>query len=159
LLGNVHPNPGSLNEAEAHAWVAEGIVEWPGQVPDVRPWIAQASVFVLPSYREGLQRSTQEAMAMGRPIITTDVPGCRQTVEDGINGFLVPVRSPDRLAEAMLNFIEKPMLIASMGAASRRLAEKKFNVHKINAAILASMNIESNGYDVQLPLYGMGTEQ
>jgi glycosyltransferase involved in cell wall biosynthesis len=146
LLGNVHPNPGSFTEAEVKALVSEGVVEWPGQVSDVRPWIAQSSVFVLPSYREGLPRSTQEAMAMGRPVITTDVPGCRETVEDGVNGFLVPVRNPDALAAAMIRFIEQPSLIASMGAASRRMAERNFDVHKINAQILALMDIESGSH-------------
>jgi glycosyltransferase involved in cell wall biosynthesis len=82
-------------------------------------------------------------MAMGRPVITTDVPGCRETVEDGVNGFLVPVRNPGALAAAMIRFIEQPSLIASMGAASRRMAERNFDVHKINAQILTLMAIES----------------
>jgi len=141
LLGSVDLNPGSVSETEVHTWVAEGVIEWPGQVTDVRPWIAQASVFVLPSYREGLPRSTQEAMAMGRPVITTDVPGCRETVEEGINGFMVPIRNPEVLAQTMLNFIENTELIYSMGLESRRMAEKKFDVHKINANILALMGI------------------
>lgn len=142
LLGNVDLNPGSVSESELHAWVTEGIVEWPGQVADVRPWIAEASVFVLPSYyREGLPRSTQEAMAMGRPVITTDVPGCRETVEQCVNGFMVPVRDSNALAQAMLIFVKQPEVIASMGAASRRMAEAKFDVHKINAVILEAMGI------------------
>ncbi|MDI1293871.1 MAG: glycosyltransferase family 4 protein [Methylobacter sp.] len=141
LLGHVDLNPGSIPEAEVQAWVTEGVVEWPGQVADVRDWIAQASVFVLPSYREGLPRSTQEAMAMGRPIITTDVPGCRETVIDGVNGFMVPVRNPEVLAQAMLRFIEQPSLMPPMGAESRRMTEEKFDVHKINAQILTAMGI------------------
>jgi len=141
LLGDVDLNPGSIPEAEVHSWVAEGVVEWPGQVADVRDWIAEASVFVLPSYREGLPRSTQEAMAMGRPIITTDMPGCRETVVEGVNGFMVPVRNPEALAQAMLRFIEQPSLISQMGAESRRMAEEKFDVHKINAQILTAMGI------------------
>lgn len=141
LLGNVDLNPGSIPEEKVHAWVTEGVVEWPGQVSDVRSWIAEASVFVLPSYREGLPRSTQEAMAMGRPIITTDMPGCRETVVEGVNGFMVPVRNPEALAQAMLYFIEQPSLIPQMGAESRRMAEEKFDVHKINAEILAAMGI------------------
>ncbi|MGZ3235993.1 MAG: glycosyltransferase family 4 protein [Burkholderiaceae bacterium] len=142
LLGTVDVNPGSVRESEVHAWVAEGIVEWPGQVDDVRPWIAQASVFVLPSYyREGLPRSTQEAMAMGRPIITTNTPGCRETVEENVNGFMLPIRNPDALANAMLIFINHPELISKMGIESRRIAEGKFDVHKINNEILESMGI------------------
>nr|WP_280525335.1 glycosyltransferase [Chlorobium phaeovibrioides] len=113
---------------------------WPGHVP-VQPWLEQASVFVLPSYREGVPRSTQEAMALGRPIITTDVPGCRQTVEHGVNGFLVPVRDAAALAEAMLQFIEQPDLIDSMGRKSRRLAEERFDVHQVNAKLMAVLGL------------------
>lgn len=142
LLGNVDLNPGSVSVTELRAWVAEGVVEWPGQVDDVRPWISEANVFVLPSYyREGLPRSTQEAMAMGRPVITTDVPGCRETVEQGVNGFMVPVRDSGALSQAMLFFIKKPEFIASMGAESRRMAEAKFDVLKINAVILEAIGI------------------
>jgi len=142
LLGGIDLNPGSVTDAEIRSWVAEGLIEYPGQAPDVRIWIAQASIFVLPSYyREGLPRSTQEAMAMGRPVITTDWVGCRETVEEGVNGFMVPVRDPEALGKAMLRFVEHPELIPSMGAESRRIAEKRFNVHDINALILDSMNV------------------
>jgi glycosyltransferase involved in cell wall biosynthesis len=139
LLGNVDDNPGSILESEAKAWVKEGVVEWPGQVADVRHWLAQASVFVLPSYREGLPRSTQEAMSMGRPVITTDVPGCRETVQHGLNGFVVPPCNSAALFESMLNFIKHPHLVEVMGLASRNIAENNFDVHKINAKILNSM--------------------
>lgn len=135
LLGGLDDNPGSVTQAEVQAWVAEGILEWHGHVP-VQPWIAQTSVYVLPSYREGVPVSTQEAMAMGRPVITTDVPGCRETVVDGVNGFLVPVRNAAALAEKMCTFIQQPELIASMGQASRRLAEERFDVHKVNQRLL-----------------------
>lgn len=141
LVGNVDLNPGSVSESEMRGWVTEGVIEWPGQVTDVRPWIAEANVFVLPSYREGLPRSTQEAMAMGRPVITTDAPGCRETVEQGVNGFMVPVRDSDALAQAMLTFVKQPELIAPMGAASRRMAEARFDVHKINTVILEAIGI------------------
>jgi glycosyltransferase involved in cell wall biosynthesis len=141
LLGGVDPNPGSLDTSEVAAWVDQGILEWPGHVP-VKAWLAQASVFVLPSYyREGLPRSTQEAMAMGRAVITTDVPGCRETVIDGGNGYLVPVRDPQALANAMIRFIEAPELVTSMGRASRELAVKRFDVHKVNATMMAAMGI------------------
>lgn len=92
LLGGLDPNPGGLGQPEVQSWVTEGLLEWPGHVA-VKPWLAQTSVYVLPSYyREGVPRSTQEAMAMGRAVITTHAPGCRETVDDGVNGFLVPVR-------------------------------------------------------------------
>lgn len=141
LLGSLDTNPGALSREEVEAWAAEGILEWPGHVPDVRSWMAKASVFVLPSYyREGVPRSTQEMMAMGRPIITTDAPGCRETVIDGENGFLVPVRDAKVLADAMERFILQPELIEKMGTASRRFAEERFDVHKINEVILREMS-------------------
>jgi len=142
LLGSLDTNPGALSRTEIDAWVAEGILEWPGHVPDVRLWMAKASVFVLPSYyREGVPRSTQEAMAMARPVITTDAPGCRETVIDGKNGFLVPVRDSRALAIAMERFILQPDLIDKMGQASRMIAEERFDVHKINQVILQEMGI------------------
>lgn len=142
LVGNVDLNPSSIAKSVIHEWVSEGVIEWPGVVDDVRPWIAQASVFVLPSYyREGLPRSIQEAMAMGRPIITTDSPGCRQTVEHGVNGFLVSAHDSDALAEAMMNFVRQPGLVVAMGVESRRMAEKRFDVRKINDEILKAMGL------------------
>ena len=105
LLGDLDTNPGALSRHEVTQWVAEGVLEWPGHVPDVRVWMERASVFVLPSYyREGVPRSIQEAMAMARPVITTDAPGCRETVIEGKNGFLVPVRDADALAATMERF-------------------------------------------------------
>jgi glycosyltransferase involved in cell wall biosynthesis len=141
LVGDVDCNPGSVSENEILAWVKEGLVEWMGSVDDVREALRKASVFVLPSYREGKPRSTQEAMAAGRPIITTAVPGCRETVEEGRNGFLVAVRSPWELAQAMIRFIEEPGLVASMGAESRRIAEQRFDVHAINRRILDVLGV------------------
>jgi glycosyltransferase involved in cell wall biosynthesis len=141
LLGDVDSNPGGLKREDVERWVAEGVIEWPGQVPDVRTWLAQSSVFVLPSYREGKPRSTQEAMAMALPVITTDAPGCRDTVEEGINGFKVPVRDARALEAAMRRFIDAPELIAQMGQASRVLAERLFDVHRINDAMLDAMRL------------------
>jgi glycosyltransferase involved in cell wall biosynthesis len=143
LLVGLDTNPSALSRVEVRAWVAEGILEWPGHVPDMCPWLAQASVFVLPSYREGVPRSTQETMAMARPVITTDAPGCHETVIDidGENGFLVPVRNVDALAAAMERFILQPELIAKMGQASRRIAEERFDVRRINQVILQQMGI------------------
>lgn len=138
LLGGLDANPGAISEAEVLAWVKQGVLIWPGYVP-VQPWLTEASVFVLPSYREGVPCSTQEAMAMGRAVITTDVPGCRETVVDGVNGFLVPPRNAQALAACMERFIESPELIASMGKESRRLAEERFNVHEVNARLIALM--------------------
>ena len=140
LLGDVDANPASIQQAEVLDWVRQGLIEWPGFVP-VQPWLAQAHVFVLPSYREGLPRSVQEAMSTGMPIITTDVPGCRQTVEHGINGFLVPPRDSAALAAAMKNFILSSDLVQSMGLESRKMAEQRFEVHAINQQIIEIMGI------------------
>lgn len=140
LVGGVDANPGSVTVDKLRLWHKEGVVEWIGQVDDVRPWLAQSSVFVLPSYyREGLPRSTQEAMASGLPVITTDWVGCRETVTDGVNGFLVPPRQPAALARAMATFVTQPELISSMGRASRKIAEERFDVHAINERILRAI--------------------
>lgn len=141
LLGNVDSNPGGLTWDEVEQWVEQGLIEWPGQVPDVRVWLAQSSVFVLPSYREGKPRSTQEAMAMALPVLTTDAPGCRDTVKDGLNGFKVPVRDAGALETAMRRFIDEPELIPQMGRESRILAEELFDVHRINRVMLEAMKI------------------
>ena len=136
LLGDLDENPGAITRSEVQAWYDEGIVEWQGHVP-VQPWLVQTSVFVLPSsYREGVPLSTQEALAMGRPVITTDVPGCRQTVADGVNGFLVPVHSPELLAEKMMAFMQHPELITSMGLASRQLALEHYDICKVNQRLI-----------------------
>lgn len=141
LVGGVDENPESVSAGDVEAWVEAGLLEWPGHVP-VAPWLERSSVFVLPSYyREGVPRSTQEAMAMARPVITTDSVGCRETVIDGLNGYLVPPRDPRALALAMQKFIETPELIASMGAESRTLAEARFDVRKVNAVMIAEMGL------------------
>ncbi|MDQ8757225.1 glycosyltransferase family 4 protein [Sphingosinicella sp. LHD-64] len=142
LLGGFDPNPGGLSEAEVRGWAAEGAVRWLGHVDDVMPEIRASSVYVLPSYyREGVPRSTQEAMAMGRPVITTDWIGCRDTVQDGINGFLVPIRDIPALAAAMTRFVDDPSLIERMGLESRKLAEARFDAAEINAEMLRVMGI------------------
>lgn len=141
LLGGLDSNPNGIARPEVERWVSDGVVEWPGHVP-VRPWLSQASVFILPSYyREGVPRSIQEAMASGRPIITTNAPGCRETVLNGINGFIVPPRDPDALAAAISRFIEQPELISKMGAASRAYVEEKFDVRNVNRTMLKTMRL------------------
>lgn len=107
----------------------------------MRPAIADTSVYVLPSYREGTPHSTLEAMSMGRAVITTNVPGCRETVVEGRNGFMIPVQNAEALAKAMERFILEPALIPKMGEESRRLAEAKFDVHKVNRVILENLGL------------------
>lgn len=140
MLGDVDTNPGAIHKSELEAASASGTIQWPGQV-DIKPWLSVTSVFVLPSYREGVPRSSQEAMALGRPVITTDVPGCRETVVEGVNGFLVPARDVHSLVGAMERFIENPQLIESMGAESRRLAEERFDVRVVNRRLLEAMGV------------------
>lgn len=130
LLGDTDLNPSSLTHDEINDWVEEGIMEWPGHV-SVIDWLSKASVFVLPSYyREGIPRSSQEALAMGLPIITTDSVGCRETVVDGINGYLIPIKNVDVLVDRMLKFVRNPELISKMGKSSRKLAEQEFSEQK-----------------------------
>lgn len=139
LIGGMDENPGGISADEVRAFTADGSVEWLGEVDDVRPHIGACSVYVLPSYREGVPRSTQEAMAMGRPVVTTDVPGCRETVVEGVNGYYAQPRDALSLAEAMERFCEKPEIIPGMGRESRRLAEESFDVVKVNERIYLSM--------------------
>ncbi|RTH28094.1 glycosyltransferase family 1 protein [Thermus scotoductus] len=142
LIGPLDTNPGAIRESEVRSWVEEGLLEWVPWTEDVRPCLRQTSVYVLPSYREGVPRSTQEAMAMARPVITTDAPGCRETVVPGVNGFLVPPRDAQALAEAMERFIHEPDLIVRMGQESRRLAEERFDAWKVNERFLKELGIE-----------------
>lgn len=141
LIGWIDSNPDAISQGELDDWVASGALIFLGRLDDVRPAIAQSAVYVLPSYREGTPRTVLEAMAMGRAIITTDAPGCRETVVDGDNGFLVPVRSVDALVAAMRAFIHDPSLLTRMGIRSRQIAEEKYDVRKVNAVMLQEMGI------------------
>lgn len=141
LVGWIDDNPDAIDQAELDGWIADGTLRYLGRLDDVRPAIAACSVYVLPSYREGTPRTVLEAMAMGRAVITTDAPGCRETVVDGDNGFRVPVKAVDELARAMQRFIEEPALAARMGARSRQLAEEKYDVQRINARLLQEMGL------------------
>lgn len=137
VLGGLDPdNPAALSSAQLGEVIEERIITYPGHVSNVSEWIASTHVFVLPSYyREGVPRSTQEAMAIGRAVITTDVPGCRETVIDGVNGFVVPPFNSALLAEKMLYLIEHPEEIQRMGDESYRIAIERFDVHQINPVL------------------------
>ena len=143
LMGPLDPNPSAIGKDQVDAWHRAGVLEYLGEVKDVRPHLAACNVYVLPSYREGTPRTVLEAMAMGRPIITTDAPGCRETVTNGDNGFLVPVKDAAALVEAMQSFITHPELIPRMGQRGRKIAEIKYDVRKVNAAILRHMRLDS----------------
>lgn len=137
IVGGLDPqNPGALSRQQLDQLITENLVTYAGYTSDVQSWIAKSSVFVLPSYREGLPRSTQEAMAIGRPVITTDVPGCRDTVIDGVTGFLVARWSPQELAEKMIYFIENPEKINQMGLEGYKLAQQKFDANSVNQRLL-----------------------
>ncbi len=142
LVGWIDENPSAITQAELDAWQAEGVIRYLGKLDDVRPAIADCNVYVLPSYREGTPRTVLEAMAMARAVITTDAPGCRETVIDGDNGFLVPVKAVDALAEAMMRFVEDPRLAVSMGRRSRLIAEEKYDVRRVNAMLMQEMGLQ-----------------
>jgi glycosyltransferase involved in cell wall biosynthesis len=139
LVGSLDGNPTAISQQQLDSWIESGTIEYLGYLQDVRPAIANSSIYVLPSYREGTPRSVLEAMAMGRPIITTDAPGCRETVQQRVNGFLVPVRDASALAQAMEYFIQQPEHIQKMGYESRLIAVQKYDVQKVNALMLQTM--------------------
>ncbi|MBT2772707.1 glycosyltransferase family 4 protein [Halomonas sp. ISL-60] len=142
LAGDIDSNPDTITQQELATWVGEGFLEHLGWLSDVRPALTESSVFVLPSYyREGTPRSILEAMSMGRAVITTDAPGCRETVIDGENGYLVPVKDVDALVNAMQHFIDRPALMQTMGRRSYEIAKDKYDVHKVNAIMLEAMGI------------------
>jgi glycosyltransferase involved in cell wall biosynthesis len=135
LIGAPDANPNSLSKSDVENLLKGCIIEYLEHSDDVREHIRVSSVYVLPSYREGVPRSTLEAMAMGRPIITTDSPGCRETVVDGENGLLVAARDSRSLATAMLSLINKRCDLGKMGRKSREIVEHRFDVRLVNASI------------------------
>lgn len=134
-------NPSGLSKEELENLISTGVIEYRGFSNNIAEEIKNSAVFVLPSYREGVPRSTQEAMAIGRPVITTDVPGCRETVVDGVNGFLIPKWDIRALADKMIYFIEHPEKINEMGKESYKIAQEKFDAEKVNIKLLKIMNI------------------
>jgi glycosyltransferase involved in cell wall biosynthesis len=142
LVGWIDANPSAIRRDELAQWVREGVVEYAGRVDDPRAELAAASVFVLPSYREGTPKSVLEALAVGRAIVTTDVPGCRETIDetndDRRNGFLVPPRDAQALANACLELASNPARIAAMASASRQKA-LQFDVRRVNRAIIDAL--------------------
>ena len=142
LVGPTDTSPDGIPSDEVAQWVADGVIDYKGSAPDVRPFIEAAHVYVLASYHEGLPRSSVEAMAMGRSVITTVAPGCRETVVEGVNGFLIPVADAESLAKKMIWFIKHPEQMRQMGLASRKIAEERFDVHTVNARMVEIMKIK-----------------
>lgn len=142
IAGGLDVNPSAIREEEINAWHQEGVIDFIGHQADVRPQLRRTSVFVLPSYyMEGTPRSILEAMAVGRAIITTDNRGCRETVNAGVNGFLVQKRDVDSLRDAMEQFIIHPERIVTMGRESRRLAEAKYDVRTVSREMIEAMGL------------------
>lgn len=142
LIGGLDSNPNAIGEAEVMRWVEAGDIVWHGSQADVRPFLTDSHVFVLPTaYREGTPRTILEAMATGRPVITTDAPGCRETVEDGVNGYLIPIRSIEALVRAMRRFADTPGLTEEMAKRSLDVARKKYDANTVAAVMLDAMGI------------------
>ena len=137
LLGPTDDNPNSLSEKEIESYKSAGIVEYLPSRPDVKVCLEKHEVFVLPSYREGTPRSILEAMSMSMPIVTTDVPGCRETVVSGSNGYLVKAKSSRGLANAMEKFIKDQHLIRIFGESSRKVACERYDVKKVNDSVVS----------------------
>lgn len=138
LAGALDPNPSSIRQEELTSWQREGVIEYLGKLERVQEALAACRYYVLPSwYREGIPRSVLEAMATGRPIITTDSPGCRETVEAGVNGLLVKPRDPRALADAMLAMIDADdSVVEAMGRASLEKVARQYDVRWVNRRLL-----------------------
>ncbi len=141
LVGGLDSNPESLRAEELEENIQNSVIEYCGHCEDVRPYLEQCSVFVLPSYHEGTPRCVLEAMAVGRPIVTTDAPGCRETVRDGDNGFLVPVGDGETLAQRILQLAKDPQLRESMAQRSYEICREKYDVKLVNAQMLKEMGL------------------
>ena len=128
LVGGVDlANAASVPETQLRAWHEEGVIEWRGFQKDIRPALHEATLFCLPShYREGLPKVVLEAMAMGRPVITTDAIGCREAVRDGDNGLLIPPRDPLALTTAIHELLADPLTRKRMGRRGRERTEQEF---------------------------------
>jgi len=125
-------NPAAVSEDQLQAWHEEGIIEWWGHRDDMPEVMAQSHIVVLPSYGEGLPRVLLEAGAAGKPVVTTDVPGCRDIIQDGVNGILVPPKDPLALTEAISRLVIDTKLRMQMGAAGRSLVVRGYTTDHIN---------------------------
>lgn len=135
LAGEIDPgNPAAIDSATLKRWNQEEIIEWWGWQEQMEPVYAASHIVTLPSFHEGVPTVLIEGAACGKPIVASDIPGCRTVVVNGINGFLVPPHSPTALAEALLKLIKDPELRRKMGAAGRELVLKKFDNQMINSA-------------------------
>ncbi len=141
LVGPFDSNPSAIKKTELDSYIKDGAIEYFGEQTDVFKYISMASVFILPSYREGTPKSVLEAMSCARAIITTDAPGCRETIVDGYNGFMVPVKNVSAIVDAMCKYIDEESLVTRHGKRGREMVEAKFDVRLVNATILRTMGI------------------
>jgi len=129
-------NRGAISREQLTSWQEEGVIEWWGYQTDVQNTLAQATISCLPSYREGLPKSLLESLAMGLPCVATDVPGCREAVIDGVNGFLVRAKDSDSLARALDRLLRDAVLLIHFGQVSRRMAVEEFSCELVNQQTL-----------------------
>lgn len=141
LVGPYDSNPTALSPRELKPYLDQDVVEYFGEQSDVRPYLKLCTTFVLPSYHEGTPKTILEAMAVGRSIITTDAPGCRETVTDGYNGYLVPIKDTKALVGRMKELIENQELNEVMAIRNVKLAKEKYDVKIVNQAIMATMGL------------------
>jgi glycosyltransferase involved in cell wall biosynthesis len=143
LLGPLESESPVILPQTVSDWNKEGIIEYISEKSDVKPFIANCNTFVLPSYREGTPKSVLEAMAMGKPIITSDVPGCREPVIDGVNGYLVPSKNSHLLGESMLAIYEDEDFAKLAGVKSLEIIKDKYDVIKVNKFFMQALGIAS----------------
>jgi glycosyltransferase involved in cell wall biosynthesis len=141
LVGPFDSNPSALKPDELNPYIENGVIEYFGEQSDVRPFISQCSTYILPSYHEGTPKTVLEAMAMGRSIITSDAPGCRETVIEGLNGYLVKVKDIKGLTNKMNYLISNQEINQEMGKKSIELAREKYDVKVINQSIMQTMGL------------------
>ncbi len=141
LLGPYEQGYGAISHSQIQHWHAQGYISYLGETNDVRPFMTNASVVVLPSWREGLSSTLMEAMSMGRPIIASNVPGCRELVHEGHNGILFKAKDASALAKALEHFILNPNIIPTFGANGRLLAEQQFDARQVAKNIMGFMKV------------------
>ncbi len=141
LVGPYDSNPSAIQPEELQPFINQEIIKYFGEQSDVRPYLKQCSTYVLPSYHEGTPKTVLEAMAIGRAIITSDAPGCRETVTDKYNGFLVPVKDINELVEKMRTLIEDQETNKKMAERSLKLAKEKYDVNLVNKSIMKTMDL------------------
>jgi glycosyltransferase involved in cell wall biosynthesis len=145
LAGKFDPNPSGIKSIELKSWIDSGHIQYLGNIKVPKKVLQACRFYVLPSYREGTPRSVLEALSTGRPVITTNVPGCRETVKNGKNGFLVPPRNSKLLARAMMRLLEETdKKIKNMAKKSYLYAKKKYDVRKVNKNMLDILTLKNN---------------